>query len=99
MPPPLGDQPDSKAIAHVRAILDLCESQGTSVIVFIGTSYVDLLEGLDLSGYWTKNENWKRSLLSLISHYPTGGGGAAGAGGRRGGGGGGGAGAAGAGVD
>lgn len=68
---PLGSQPNSKVMAEVRAILDLCEAQGTSIIVFISPSYVDMLEMMDLVGYWKWYENWERSLVSLMSQYPT----------------------------
>jgi hypothetical protein len=56
-------------MADVRAILDLCESHGTSVILFINPSYADDLEILDLRGYWQAFEDWKRELVTLTSKY------------------------------
>lgn len=64
------DHLDPKAMEDVRAILDLCEWRGVSVIVFVNPIYVDVLENLDLAGYWPLYESWERNLVTLISQYP-----------------------------
>jgi hypothetical protein len=56
-------------IADVRAILDLCESHGTRVILFINPTHADRLEILDLLGYWQTFEGWKRQLVALTAQY------------------------------
>jgi hypothetical protein len=52
-------------IAQVRATLDLCESNGTRVILFINPVHADWLEILSQMGYWHEYESWKRDLLAL----------------------------------
>ena len=58
------------AMADMQAILDLCESRGTDVILMINPTHVDQLELLDLMGYWQKFEDWKRRLTELAAKYP-----------------------------
>ena len=58
-------------MADVRAILDLCESHETPLILVINPSYADKLEILDLLGYWRAFEDWKREIVALTSKYPS----------------------------
>jgi len=58
------------AMADLRSILDLCQSRGTQVVLYIHPMPADTLEMLDLLGYWPTFEDWKRELLGLVSRYP-----------------------------
>lgn len=64
-----GAQLNQFAMADVQAILDLCESHGTRVILFISPSHADQLEILDLLGLWQPFEDWKRDLVTLTAKY------------------------------
>jgi hypothetical protein len=64
-----GRQRDPRVMADVKAILDLCESHGTRVILFISPSHADHLEILDLAGHWHAFEEWKRGLAALTAKY------------------------------
>jgi len=57
-------------MSHVRAILDLCQTHGTRAILFINPVHADQLELLDLLGYWSAFESWKRELVALTAKYP-----------------------------
>jgi hypothetical protein len=65
-----GKQINPLVMADVRAILDLCESHGTRVILFINPTHAEGLEILDLLGYWPMFEGWKRELVTLAARYP-----------------------------
>jgi hypothetical protein len=60
---------DPRAMENVRAILDLCESQETQVILVINPVHADDLELLGQLGYWQAFEDWKRELVALTSKY------------------------------
>jgi hypothetical protein len=66
-----GKQRSQLVMADVRAILDLCESHGTRVILFINPAHADHLEILDLLGHWSAFEDWKRELVALTAKYPS----------------------------
>jgi hypothetical protein len=64
-----GSQQNQFAMGEVQSILDLCESHGTRVILFISPSHADQLEILDLLGLWQPFENWKRELVAMTAKY------------------------------
>jgi hypothetical protein len=66
-----GRQRNPYAMKDLRALLDLCRSNGTRVILFIDPVHADELEILDLLGYWEEFETWKRELANLVREYST----------------------------
>ena len=58
------------AMADLQQLLDLCESHGTQVTLYIHPMPADTLEIIDFLGYWPMFEDWKRELLGLVSKYP-----------------------------
>jgi hypothetical protein len=57
------------ALADLRAILALCESRGTRLVVFMDPVHADELEILDALGYWQEFERWKRDVVALVAQY------------------------------
>lgn len=66
-----GKQINQPVMADVRAILDLCESHGARVILFINPVHAEQFEILHLLGYWQAYEGWKRELVALTAKYPS----------------------------
>lgn len=64
-----GRQTNQVVMTDVRAILDLCKSHNIPVILFINPVHADMLEVLDLLGYWQAFEKWKRELVALTTEY------------------------------
>lgn len=62
---------DPLVMKDVEAILTLCESQGTSVVLFINPLHADMLEMFDLAGLWPAFEDWKRDLVKLAATRAT----------------------------
>jgi hypothetical protein len=61
---------DRSVMADVQAIVDLCESHGTRVVLMINPVHADELEILKVLGYWQAFEDWKRELVKLAAKYP-----------------------------
>jgi hypothetical protein len=57
------------AMGDLRAILDLCQSNGARLILFMDPVHADELEILDILGYWKEFEGWKRDIVALIAGY------------------------------
>ena len=53
----------------LKALLDLCTSHGTRVILFVSPSHADEMEILHLTGAWPAFEQWKRDLVALAAMY------------------------------
>ena len=57
------------AMVDIQDLLYLCKSHGTHVILYIHPMPADMLEMIDMMGYWPMFEGWKRELLSMVSAY------------------------------
>jgi hypothetical protein len=64
-----GKSSDPRVLLILRKILELCQSSGIRVILFINPVHADELEILDLLGYWEMLEDWKRALAILVEQY------------------------------
>lgn len=60
-----GSAEDARVVDDVKAILDLCSQHGIRAVLFINPVHADDLETIDLLGYWTLFEDWKRQMLAL----------------------------------
>lgn len=64
-----GKHVNQRVMPQVEQILNLCESSGLKLIVVINPMHASELEMIDLLGLWSTYEDWKRSLVALISRY------------------------------
>jgi hypothetical protein len=65
-----GRRADPATMEDVTALLDLCKSHGTRVVIFISPAHSDQLEILHLAGQWPAFEQWIRDLVTLVAKYP-----------------------------
>ena len=67
--PHVGARLDPRVMRELSDILNLCDSRGTRVILFINPVHADLLEIWDSAGLWPRFEDWKRQLTALTHEY------------------------------
>lgn len=64
-----GQRKNELIMPYVQAIIDLCEAHNTSVVLLINPVHADMLDILDLLGFWQEFEDWKRELVALTAQY------------------------------
>ena len=64
-----GKRINPEAMNEVRAILNLCATRGTRVILIINPMHSTELEIVHLLGLWPVYEDWKRQLVTLASEH------------------------------
>lgn len=60
---------DQNTMMRLQSILELCESYGVRVILFISPMHADVLEIFERAGLWPLLENWKRELTAMVAHH------------------------------
>lgn len=60
---------DDLSMQQLQRIVDLCESRGIEVILFINPLHADRLEIARQMGYWGVFEEWQRRLVALTVTY------------------------------
>ena len=60
---------NQQMVAEVQAIINLCQSNETDLVLVINPLHADALELLDLAGHWQAFEEWKREMTALTAKY------------------------------